>query len=66
MPGFKIAIRNYREKKDPSGRVTLAKITPKIPGQPRAVLEARANRQEAQLRKQAAEHYTPIPREETK
>lgn len=48
MTTFRIAIRNYREKSDPSGRVKLAKITPKVPGKPRRVLEARAKREQEQ------------------
>lgn len=45
MSGFRIAIKNYRDKKDPSGRVTIARITPKVPGKPRRVMEARAKRE---------------------
>lgn len=60
MTGFQIRVRNVRLKSDPSGKVIISKATKKIPGRTTKSLFAEAERTEAQLRKQAAEHYTPI------
>lgn len=57
---YQIAIKNVRLKKDPTGRVHLVRVH-KLDAAKRKRLHAQVKRE--QERWQAAEHYTPIPKE---
>lgn len=61
MTGFRIALKNIRFKEDPTGRVRIYRVH-RLDASKRKRIHAQAKREAAKWI-EAAEHYTPIPKE---